>query len=108
MSTTKGKFLKPELFFEIGAMVGFNQLFDVSPLQVTLDTIIPVKMPFTRASAIFHHWVVDGLKLGLAFNGTADARSFDRGIRVALENLDKSKNLQLEEMLMRGMALGKF
>ena len=61
--------------------------------QVTLDTIIPVKMPFTKASAIFHHWVIGGKKLGLAFNGTADARSFDRGVRVALENLEKGKLL---------------
>ena len=50
-------------------------------------------MPFTKASAIFHHWVIGGKKLGLAFNGTADARSFDRGVRVALENLEKGKLL---------------
>ena len=27
--------------------------------------------------------------MGLSFNGTADARAFDRGIRIALENLEK-------------------
>ena len=29
--------------------------------------------------------------MGLSFNGTADARAFDRGIRIALENLEKGK-----------------
>nr|CAB3266539.1 sprouty-related, EVH1 domain-containing protein 2-like [Phallusia mammillata] len=56
---------------------------------ITLDSLIPYHMPFTKANAIFHHWMIGSQRMGLAFNGTADARSFDRGIRVALENLDK-------------------
>jgi len=59
--------------------------------QVTLDSLIPSRMPFVKANAIFHHWKIDDHRMGLAFNGTADARSFDRGIRVALENLEKGE-----------------
>lgn len=46
-------------------------------------------MVFTVATPIFHHWVIGDQRMGLSFNGTADARAFNRGIRVALENLEK-------------------
>ncbi|XP_002127752.2 sprouty-related, EVH1 domain-containing protein 2-like [Ciona intestinalis] len=67
--------------------------YRIQDKEVTLDTLIPPQMIFVRASAIFHHWVIGQERMGLAFNGTADARSFDRGIRVALENLDKPRNM---------------
>lgn len=60
-------------------------------VQVTLNALIPPRMPFTKATPIFQHWLIGGQRMGLSFNGTADARSFDRGIRVALENLEKGK-----------------
>ena len=59
--------------------------------QVTLDSLIPPRMLFVKASDIFHHWTIGDQRMGLAFHGTVDARSFDRGIRVALENLEKGK-----------------
>lgn len=73
---------------------GINKTCEKTPimfffLQITLDSLIPCHMPFVKANAIFHHWMIGTQRMGLAFNGTADARSFDRGIRVALENLDK-------------------
>ena len=46
-------------------------------------------MSFTKASPIFHHWRIGSQRMGLTFGCTADGRSFDRGIRVALENLEK-------------------
>ena len=46
-------------------------------------------MAFTKASPIFHHWKIGDQRMGLTFSCTADGRSFDRGIRVALENLEK-------------------
>uniref|UniRef100_H2YZ34 WH1 domain-containing protein n=1 Tax=Ciona savignyi TaxID=51511 RepID=H2YZ34_CIOSA len=67
--------------------------YRIQDKEVTLDTLIPPQMIFVRASAIFHHWIIGQERLGLAFNGTADARSFDRGIRVALENLEKVRNM---------------
>ena len=61
----------------------------IFPCQITLNDLIPPKMPFFRGNDIFQHWQIGVKRLGLAFNGTADARSFDRGIRVALENIGR-------------------
>jgi len=66
---------------------------------VTLDSFIPIGMPFHRGNDIFQHWKIGEKRLGLAFNGTADARSFDRGIRVALENLEKASRQQLQHTI---------
>ncbi|XP_076815686.1 sprouty-related, EVH1 domain-containing protein 2-like [Clavelina lepadiformis] len=64
--------------------------YKIHDRKVTLDSLIPPRMLFVKASDIFHHWTIGDQRMGLAFHGTVDARSFDRGIRVALENLEKA------------------
>ena len=35
----------------------------------------------------FHHWKTGNKKFGLTFQTVADARAFDKGVRLAIEDL---------------------
>jgi sprouty-related EVH1 domain-containing protein len=35
----------------------------------------------------FHHWKTGNKKFGLTFQTAADARAFDKGVRMAIEDL---------------------
>ena len=35
----------------------------------------------------FHHWKTGNKKFGLTFQTAADARAFDKGVRLAIEDL---------------------
>ena len=39
----------------------------------------------------FHHWRFGDVKFGLTFQTAADARAFDRAVRVAIEDLLEGK-----------------
>lgn len=41
----------------------------------------------------FHHWRFGDVKFGLTFQTAADARAFDRAVRVAIEDLLEGKKL---------------
>ena len=40
----------------------------------------------------FHHWKTGNKKFGLTFQTAADARAFDKGVRLAVEDLLDGKN----------------
>ena len=40
----------------------------------------------------FHHWKTGNKKFGLTFQTAADARAFDKGVRLAIEDLLDGKN----------------
>ena len=47
----------------------------------------------------FHHWKTGNKKFGLTFQTAADARAFDKGVRLAIEDLldgklDKSTTIK--------------
>ena len=43
----------------------------------------------------FHHWKTGNKKFGLTFQTAADARAFDKGVRLAIEDLLDGKKLKL-------------
>nr|XP_019945730.1 PREDICTED: sprouty-related, EVH1 domain-containing protein 2 [Paralichthys olivaceus] len=55
--------------------------------QVILDCPLRKDLVYTIATPTFHHWKVEDRKCGLSFQGPADARAFDRGVRKAIEDL---------------------
>lgn len=48
-------------------------------------------MTFHETNGTFHHWQIGSRRMGLTFYSPAEARSFDRGIRVAMDKLSKGK-----------------
>nr|XP_039260475.1 uncharacterized protein LOC120336778 isoform X1 [Styela clava] len=59
----------------------------VNDKKVTLDCFIQRHMVFHETIGTFHHWKIGDSKMGLTFYTPAEARSFNRGVRVALEKL---------------------
>uniref|UniRef100_A0A1A8LBB6 Sprouty-related, EVH1 domain-containing protein 2 n=2 Tax=Nothobranchius pienaari TaxID=704102 RepID=A0A1A8LBB6_9TELE len=55
--------------------------------QVILECILKKDLVYTKATPTFHHWKVDNRKCGLTFQSPSDARTFNRGVRKALEDL---------------------
>ncbi|CAL8329438.1 unnamed protein product [Lota lota] len=55
--------------------------------QVILECFLKKDLVYTKATPTFHHWRVGDRKCGLTFQSPADARSFDRGVRRAIEDL---------------------
>lgn len=61
----------------------------MSDRKVTLDCLIQRNMVFHETIGTFHHWKVGEKKMGLTFYTPAEARSFNRGVRCALEQLSR-------------------
>ncbi|XP_017287187.1 sprouty-related, EVH1 domain-containing protein 2 [Kryptolebias marmoratus] len=55
--------------------------------QVILDCPLRKDLVYTIAMPTFHHWKVEDRRCGLSFQGPADARAFERGVRKAIEDL---------------------
>ena len=50
----------------------------------------------------FHHWKTGNKKFGLTFQTAADARAFDKGVRLAIEDLldgKKRNNFRIYQMI---------
>ena len=47
----------------------------------------------------FHHWKTGNKKFGLTFQTAADARAFDKGVRLAIEDLLDGKKRNKEYKL---------
>lgn len=59
-----------------------------SLLQVVLScTIITKDFQYYKVMPTFHHWKTGDMKFGLTFQTAADARAFDNGVRMALDDL---------------------
>ena len=57
------------------------------PFQVVLSCTIKRDFEYNKVMPTFHHWKTGNKKFGLTFHTAADARSFDKGVRMAIEDL---------------------
>ena len=48
---------------------------------------------YNKVMPTFHHWKTGNKKFGLTFQTAADARAFDKGVRLAIEDLLDGKKL---------------
>ena len=56
-----------------------------------LNCAIKKDFEYHRVMPTFHHWRFGDVKFGLTFQTAADARAFDRAVRVAIEDLLEGK-----------------
>ena len=56
-------------------------------LQVVLSCTIKKDFEYNKVMPTFHHWKTGNKKFGLTFQTAADARAFDKGVRLAIEDL---------------------
>ena len=61
--------------------------------QMVLNCTIKRDFEYNRVMPTFHHWRTDNKKFGLTFQTAADARAFDKGVRMAIMDLLNGKTL---------------
>jgi len=59
----------------------------ISDQTVVLSCTIKKDFEYNKVMPTFHHWKTGNKKFGLTFQTAADARAFDKGVRVAVEDL---------------------
>lgn len=64
-----------------------------------LDCPLRKDLVYTIATPTFHHWKVEDRRCGLSFQGPAEARAFDRGVRKAIEDLAEGWELVLVHLI---------
>ena len=64
-------------------------------LQVVLQCTIKKDFEYNKVMPTFHHWKTGNKKFGLTFQTAADARAFDKGVRLAIEDLLDGKKHSL-------------
>lgn len=52
-----------------------------------LSCTIKKDFEYNKVMPTFHHWKTGNKKFGLTFQTAADARAFDKGVRLAVEDL---------------------
>ena len=57
-----------------------------------MNCAIKKDFEYHRVMPTFHHWRFGDVKFGLTFQTAADARAFDRAVRVAIEDLLEGKH----------------
>ncbi len=60
---------------------------------MVLSCTIKKDFEYNKVMPTFHHWKTGNKKFGLTFQTAADARSFDKGVRLAIQDLLDGKNL---------------
>ena len=60
---------------------------------MVLNCTIKRDFEYNRVMPTFHHWRTDNKKFGLTFQTAADARAFDKGVRMAIMDLLNGKTL---------------
>ncbi|XP_060733681.1 sprouty-related, EVH1 domain-containing protein 3 [Tachysurus vachellii] len=63
-----------------------ERLRDRAPV---LECAIQKGLIYNKVNPIFHHWRVEERKFGLTFQSPADAISFEKGLQIVLDRLDK-------------------
>eukprot|EP00096_Caligus_rogercresseyi_P009589 TRINITY_DN327_c1_g2_i2.p1 TRINITY_DN327_c1_g2~~TRINITY_DN327_c1_g2_i2.p1 ORF type:complete len:559 (-),score=224.68 TRINITY_DN327_c1_g2_i2:149-1825(-) len=58
-----------------------------SDQSVVLSCTIKRDFEYNKVMPTFHHWKTGNKKFGLTFQTAADARAFDKGVRLAIEDL---------------------
>ena len=61
--------------------------------QVVLNCVLKKDVQYTKANPTFHHWKTEERRFGLTFERSADARAFDKGIKLAVEDLLDGRHL---------------
>ena len=64
-----------------------TQKLNYNRLQVVLSCTIRKDFQYNKVMPTFHHWRTGDQKFGLTFQTAADARAFDKGVRMAVEDL---------------------
>ncbi|XP_040581609.1 sprouty-related, EVH1 domain-containing protein 1 isoform X2 [Lepeophtheirus salmonis] len=64
-----------------------------SDQTVVLSCTIKRDFEYNKVMPTFHHWKTGNKKFGLTFQTAADARAFDKGVRLAIEDLLDAKSL---------------
>jgi len=59
----------------------------INDQKVVMSCTIKRDFVYNRVMPTFHHWKTGNLKYGLTFQTAADARAFDKGVNIALEDL---------------------
>ncbi|XP_045457341.1 sprouty-related, EVH1 domain-containing protein 1 [Melitaea cinxia] len=59
----------------------------ISDNMLVLDCTVKDDFQYHKVMPTFHHWVSDEKKFGLTFQTAADARAFDKGVRIAVNDL---------------------
>ena len=54
---------------------------------------------YNKVMPTFHHWKTGNKKFGLTFQTAADARAFDKGVRLAIEDLLDGKHIVIQSIL---------
>nr|CAD7404435.1 unnamed protein product [Timema poppensis] len=75
-----------KLLIEVGGCSGLSHNC-LTGLQVVLSCTIKKDFEYNKVMPTFHHWKTGDKKFGLTFQTAADARAFDKGVRMAVEEL---------------------
>lgn len=59
----------------------------ISDQSVVLSCMIKKDFQYNKVMPTFHHWRTGDNRFGLTFQTAADARAFDKGVRMAVEDL---------------------
>jgi hypothetical protein len=70
-----------------GPFLGFGLKYHLLPFQVVLSCTIKKDFEYNKVMPTFHHWKTANKKFGLTFQTAADARAFDKGVRIAVQDL---------------------
>ncbi|KAK3858874.1 hypothetical protein Pcinc_034970 [Petrolisthes cinctipes] len=70
----------------------------ISDQSVVLSCTIKKDFEYNKVMPTFHHWKTGDMKFGLTFQTAADARAFDHGVRMAVDDLlDEKKHNKGEQ-----------
>ncbi|KAG9333089.1 hypothetical protein JZ751_013513, partial [Albula glossodonta] len=67
-----------------------ERLRDRAPV---LECVVQRGLVYNQVNPIFHHWRVEDQKFGLTFQSTADATSFEQGLRGAISRLERGSSV---------------
>merc|ERR1719234_994292 len=59
----------------------------INDQKVVMSCTIKKDFQYNRVMPTFHHWKTGNLKYGLTFQTAADARAFDKGVKLAVEDI---------------------
>lgn len=65
--------------------------------QIVLSCTIRKDFQYNKVMPTFHHWRTGDQKFGLTFQTAADARAFDKGVRMAVEDLLNGRFVRLNK-----------
>lgn len=61
-------------------------------LQPVLECAVERGLVYNKVNPIFHHWRVEDRKFGLTFQSPADAISFEKGLQLVIDKLNRGRD----------------